>query len=642
MEALWTALLSDDPDELQGALDSLAADDERLIMWMFVGWKAMVLCELSAARVTAAAGTKAVRLAQAARAGWRVPEGFVVEPHAVERLAASDAGLAVEVEARFARLSAPTAAVRSSSPTEDGSAATLAGEFLTRLRVRGFELVDAIVEVGYSGPDRHGTAIPVLVQSMVTGPVGGVATSCHPVTGDGGAVVEHSRQGPQTVTAGTGPVSTATARRGRDGSFAAEDGREPFVDLTLGALEGLRRLFDTEVNIEWIIDSAGRFVLLQVRPLTAPASRRRPPPAAERLGDPTRLSGVALSAGRAAGPAFKVDTATDPARSQPVPEGAVAVAHSLRLDQLELLGAAAGLVVTDPSVLSHVAIRARELALPAVGGIASVVTELAEGAVVEVDGTAGIISVESGTAVTDAAPPWNYFDPWALTGIERAQARFVIDTASADGDPVWVFAHRPLDPAHRSRVRDVLQELGVTRGPVVFDERTAWLPGDNSPSIVFDQYATWQHVRSLPRLRRDLDAAIDACDRLNADELTQTAVSVTAAAQRSFQSCIAAVEAVQAGAVVEAERAAALMGETRLLHGALLGVVILDVLAARAIDRAGAGHADPAGFIDAVGKIKNRDLAGFDNRGNPIGEYEVIDRFYRSPVLETAAAGYQW
>ena len=67
-------------------------------------------------------------------------------------------------------------------------------------------------------------------------------------------------------------------------------------------------------------------------------------------------------------------------------------------------------------------------------------------------------------------------------------------------------------------------------------------------------------------------------------------------------------------------------------------MVILDILA----DRADTGHTDTAGFIDAVGKIKNRDLTGFDTRGNPIGEYEVIDRFYNSPVLETVAAGYQW
>ena len=135
----------------------------------------------------------------------------------------------------------------------------------------------------------------------------------------------------------------------------------------MAALTQLRRLFNCEVIIKWIIDQADRFVLLQVRPVVLPVGTDSTSSNPAEMGDPVELGGGALSPGHASGALFRIDTDTPAQHAEPVPAGAAAVAHSLRLDQLPLLADAVGLVVVDPSVLSHVAIRARELGLPAVG-----------------------------------------------------------------------------------------------------------------------------------------------------------------------------------------------------------------------------------------------------------------------------------
>ena len=599
------------------------------------------LCVLPGAREIARAGAKATRLAQAARAGLRVPDGFVVAAAGVSALAGGDTALTQRVVAGLDVLSASSVAVRSSSPVEDSPTGSLAGVFTTRLEVGAGELIEAVVDVGYSGPNTDGP-IPVLVQSMVTGTCGGVASSCDPVTGGPCAVLEYAAQGPVAVTAGTGPVSSLMVRRRRDGTYDVNPDPGPVAALTVGALSQLRRLFNCEVNIEWIIDQADRFVLLQVRPVVLPVGTDSAPSNPAEMVDPVELVGVALSPGQASGALFRIDTDTPAQHAEPVPAGAVAVAHSLRLDQLPLLADAVGLVVIDPSVLSHVAIRARELGLPAVGGIGPVVTELAEGTMVQLDGTSGVVRAETTARDNEVLPPWHFFDPWALTGIDQGGVRFVIGPATGDGGPCWVFSERPLDPAHRNKVRSILEDFGMTSRLVVFDERTAWLPADNSPSIIFTQYQTWQQINALPRLQAHLTAAIGACDRLDSDELTQIALTVTSAAQRCFQACIETLEAAETGDHHLAELAGIWMAETRLLHGSLLGVGVLDILAARAIDRAHPDDLRREAFVNTVTKLKNQDLTGNDHQGAVLSEYAVIDRFYQTPALRAVAVVYQW
>lgn len=236
-------------------------------------------------------GAKAARLAGLVRAGFDVPDGIVVSGAAGD--AAVRAGAAMIAE----RLPSPWA-VRSSAEVEDGPRESEAGRYLTLLGVvGGGRLFDAVTEVRLFGaPPRAAHA--VLVQSMIPARAAGVAFSRHPVTGDPGITVIEA-------TAGLGaPVNEGTCtpehheldlrlgsvrtRRGHRRSRLDVDPRAGIrvthldpparTAPVLGAADldrvaalawSVRRVLDTEVDIEWVLGSDGdRLLLLQARPIT--------------------------------------------------------------------------------------------------------------------------------------------------------------------------------------------------------------------------------------------------------------------------------------------------------------------------------------------------------------------------------------
>ena len=443
--------------------------------------------------------------------------------------------------------------------------------------------------------------------------------------------MEWSRRGADAVTGNTDLVEGAKAALQSDGSYQLPIRAEPFLNSVLESVSTARRVFSHEVDMEWMLGNDGVVWVLQVRPITGLRWRHAPTKAVAEFVRPARLDGVPLSGGSVFGSVVKLDAEAK------APQGGVVVAHSLRLDQLWLLEEAEGLVVTDPSILSHVAIRARELGIPAVGGIRSVATELEDSAAIEVDGTSGVVRVESEYGLLNAQPSRNFFDPWEMVYVDHDGVRFVLDMT----DPLWVYSERPLQENHRSRVKGALALLGIERD-LQFDERTAWLPGDNSPSIIFEQWSRWQQVRQHPRAGEYLREAIEACADLNSARLNRLTSKITDLATRSFQSSISGVERVEGGEGFRAITAVSDMADTRLLHGLLLGTAIVDILAARAIGR---GSSDAVGledFVSVVSEIKNRALVGRDSSGREVREYVLVERMYDTPSLMQHAVHYQW
>ena len=157
-------------------------------------------------------GGKARGFAVIARAGLPAPDGFVVTA-AVHREALADGGrIADGVRARIAELvsgmgDAPLA-VRSPATAEDGAELSHAGQFLTRLGVRGpDEALDAVRACWESATDPRAEAyrenrggegaveMAVVVQRLAAGEAAGVCMSCDPVSGDPETVVVNAAFG---------------------------------------------------------------------------------------------------------------------------------------------------------------------------------------------------------------------------------------------------------------------------------------------------------------------------------------------------------------------------------------------------------------------------------------------------------------
>jgi pyruvate,water dikinase len=157
-------------------------------------------------------GGKARGFAVIARAGLPAPHGFVVTT-AAYRAAAADSGrmpaaVARQVTSLVAAMGDAPLAVRSSATGEDGDEHSHAGQYLTRLGVRGPDAVlDAIHACWASADGEHaeayrnhrghhdGVEMAVLVQRLAGGEAAGVCMSRDPVTGDPDTIVVNAAYG---------------------------------------------------------------------------------------------------------------------------------------------------------------------------------------------------------------------------------------------------------------------------------------------------------------------------------------------------------------------------------------------------------------------------------------------------------------
>jgi rifampicin phosphotransferase len=220
------------------------------------------------------AGSKAANLGELARAGFLVPDGFVV-------IEASDA----EVLANAQVLGDVPLAVRSSGVAEDLADASFAGQYETILDVRGSDaLLQAIVGCRESArservqqyramrADTANDGMAVLVQRMLAPQAAGVAFTANPVTGARDEVVITAARGlGERVVSGEAPGDEWVVSKG--GETICRRQVEGAIDSTQAAAIGAlaRRVdqhFGAPQDIEWAIE-AGQVYLLQARPMTA-------------------------------------------------------------------------------------------------------------------------------------------------------------------------------------------------------------------------------------------------------------------------------------------------------------------------------------------------------------------------------------
>lgn len=227
---------------------------------------------LDAAGDTSTCGQKAAALAALRRAGFPVPDGFVVP---------IGASISLESLARaLQRLGPGPWAVRSSGIAEDLDDASFAGQYESVLgATRVEEVAAAVTRVRASGRASHlveyrGThggrskaGVAVLIQRQVEASAAGVAFSTNPVTGDDEAVVEAVRGLGDRLASGDADadrwVIGAAARPVVDTGVISRSTAEAVGALARRVAEARGRPQD----IEWALNR-GEVVVLQARPIT--------------------------------------------------------------------------------------------------------------------------------------------------------------------------------------------------------------------------------------------------------------------------------------------------------------------------------------------------------------------------------------
>ena len=232
-------------------------------------------------------GTKAATLGELVRAGFDIPDGFVLTTKAsaagTEQRPVPP-GVGAALRSALAELGDGPVAVRSSAADEDLASASFAGIYETALDVRGLEAVIRAVRRCWDSAlgERaavyraakgiaDATRMAVLVQRMVAAEVSGVAFTADPLTGDTSVTLVSAAAG-----LGDGMVS---GRKEPDEWRVAEDrvmceaSHEAVLDeAKVRRIAKLARRVEKRLgrpqDIEWAL-SNGRLYLLQARPITA-------------------------------------------------------------------------------------------------------------------------------------------------------------------------------------------------------------------------------------------------------------------------------------------------------------------------------------------------------------------------------------
>lgn len=221
-------------------------------------------------------GNKAIKLAELLRAGFPVPDGFVVSHGLLSQEEFSKADRQAILRA-WRKLKSEKVAVRSSGLNEDGAEMSYAGMFESRLNVGGDELFGALDEVraslnsaraaAYSGQSEAGG---IVVQAMVQARYAGVMFTEHPAT-CGSLLIE--------LVEGLGESLVSGQATPRAYPFGRFTGRplfqgEPPIDLAPLIAMGRRAEshFGGPQDMEWAwVD--GRFLILQTRDITSDSRR---------------------------------------------------------------------------------------------------------------------------------------------------------------------------------------------------------------------------------------------------------------------------------------------------------------------------------------------------------------------------------
>jgi pyruvate,water dikinase len=252
-------------------------------------------------------GGKAVSLGAAIRAGLPVPPGVALGAGFVDRVAAGDPGAAGTL---LASPAVPRArlAVRSSAVGEDAADASFAGQHATKLNVQRETLLDAVRIVWQSARTESALAyrarkglppeprMGVVVQALIEPVAAGVLFTRHPITGADERLIEAAWGLGEAVVNGTVvPDRIRLDPEGRvleiaagekdvrvwygDGDGTVEVPVEESLQRELclmpshvAALHDLaercRRVWGSDLDLEWALGTDGEIYLLQSRPIT--------------------------------------------------------------------------------------------------------------------------------------------------------------------------------------------------------------------------------------------------------------------------------------------------------------------------------------------------------------------------------------
>lgn len=341
-------------------------------------------------------------------------------------------GLADDIDKHYRDLSSgktpdPLISMRSSAMEEDRSNVSFAGQYRTQLNISEEFILQtykdivaskyqsqAIVYRNQRGFRHQDVIMCVGCLTMVDADVSGVMFSRSPRNPESHWVEINAACGLASQVV-VGSIKTDFYKIARESTFEIIE-QEAGIGTPILPEERLRELtaiavrleehFGLPQDIEWSIDKSGRVIILQSRPLAAPAEVVADiQTSAADEQEALLCGGLSASLGVASGPVFTVRSNVDLLE---FPVGAVLVVEHPLPEWASLLNRAVAVISETGHVATHLAIVAREFGIPAIFSLTGSLSKLKNGETVTVDATGRCLySGRKDEILRRAAPPAN-------------------------------------------------------------------------------------------------------------------------------------------------------------------------------------------------------------------------------------------
>lgn len=634
------------------------------------------------------AGAKGCRLGELIRAGFTVPPGFVVTTEAFDNTSPFIKGSAAkETLTFFDKVLGPNAVVvvRSSATAEDRAEDSFAGVYESVINVTKSNLIKAMSKVYKSltasraldyfkenNLNLEKVKMAVVIQKQIDPAISGVCFTANPVTGAKEFVFEFVAGLSSEMIGG----KEKPTRLVFDADFGLRNGQKVSTEFenfesALETINKVEEFYGCPQDIEWAIDKRGRFCVLQSRDITTVSSSAGVSGRRDIEGE-VISEGIGLSKGVIAGKVRKIATTLSGDEVKSVlSKDDILVAQFLNIDHISAVAGCAGVIVGDTGMLSHAAIRARELKIPCVGGLADFLLKVKDGNVVTIDGGTGIVykGVVKDVAIDDVNVVFGeksgelvYYNPEEVKILKQGPNGSEPVLYKEVGENIVIYPEKVGDTQrHREIKHFVSTALGISEDRILVDAHGSWA-GPNSPSIVYRQYATIEELKGDKEFSKLLEEGVLVVERLSAKGLEDFIEKIYKMGRQLFEQSIEAWDLYKKTKEVKyAERSAELLDRAGTLVGKLVGNVLLEVYAVyyleRVVEKSGVSGlklADlfsgdfPEGstqvkefseFVKVVAKYKNEELKvlSFEDKSF----FDLMSAFYEEG-LEEIVEKYKW
>ena len=574
-------------------------------------------------------GGKGQRLSELLRSGFPVPDGFVLTTSVYEEFVAEQWAMGtldplqmclqlpqhlVDAVLRDYRVGfGAKVAVRSSATVEDSPTTSFAGVYDTILDTDESGLLSAIGKIYQSVLSEHSRSylaqnsvrfddvkMAVIVQRQIAPTFSGVCFTADPVSGDPEVILEFVRG----RTDGIMPEQSSPFRVRADADFrplkhTAGTAPQEFMEIVgrlLRVCRNVRDYFGNPQDIEWVLDKNGRPYILQSRDITALPIQTELKSRQFDVGH-MLAQGIGVSRGMASGRIRRIlSELSDSEVSGMLQEGDIAACYNLRVEHLAFLSKCVGVVMAEGSILSHAAIRTRELGIPAVGGVIDALALGPDGMVVTIDGnTGGVFAGDLLTAGADdtyngpasslfsgaCSPIPVVYSPSRTRSVVAGNQTILFD--SVPGGAIVYIDDFGDDRKRSIAVDKVACLLQISPAKVTVDEHGLW-EGGTGPSVVYDQYMTIEYLTKTPATAALFAEGVMAAKTIDVERLRAFVGNVDAEAQTLFRDGMILWQEAKIGNSADlACQAAAQINRSRVLVGDLVGMIV-DVYSAMALE----------------------------------------------------------